>query len=188
MIEEARGSATIVLRSELPAQPGRATRAAMSRAWPNSPRPPTSSGCPTSILHTSTAHDYAERAGAMLAAGASLVIITRGVAGPRPGTSGAGAIEVETPQVEVVDTIGAGDSFQAALLFALHAMGRIAARPLTQIERGRTSPRAVFRGHLRGHHLRARRRRSAAWRGCRRQAVRVIGRPPVGALFSRKRL
>jgi len=32
-----------------------------------------------------------------------------------------------------VDTIGAGDSFQAGLLFALHAMGRIAPRALDEM-------------------------------------------------------
>jgi fructokinase len=40
----------------------------------------------------------------------------------------AGAVEAEAPAVTVVDTIGAGDSFQAALLYALHALGRIATR------------------------------------------------------------
>jgi fructokinase len=32
-----------------------------------------------------------------------------------------------------VDTIGAGDSFQAGLLFALRAMGRIRAEPLARL-------------------------------------------------------
>jgi fructokinase len=44
----------------------------------------------------------------------------------------AGAIEVQAPAVEVVDTIGAGDSFQAALLFALRTIGRIEAASLAQ--------------------------------------------------------
>ena len=43
------------------------------------------------------------------------------------------ALEVEAPTVDVVDTIGAGDSFQAALLFALHAIGRIGPASLAQI-------------------------------------------------------
>ena len=45
------------------------------------------------------------------------------------------------PRVDVVDTIGAGDSFQAGLLFALRAIGRISARPLAHMsvdELGRT--------------------------------------------------
>ena len=37
----------------------------------------------------------------------------------------AGMIEARAPAVEVVDTIGAGDSFQAALLFALARLQRI---------------------------------------------------------------
>ena len=40
-----------------------------------------------------------------------------------PGTGAAGAVEVGAPTVDVVDTIGAGDSFQAALLFALRQLG-----------------------------------------------------------------
>jgi fructokinase len=36
----------------------------------------------------------------------------------------------------VVDTIGAGDSFQAALLFALHAIGRIKTAALAQANSG----------------------------------------------------
>jgi fructokinase len=35
--------------------------------------------------------------------------------------------------VDVVDTVGAGDSFQAALLFALRALGRIGRPALAQM-------------------------------------------------------
>jgi fructokinase len=79
------------------------------------------------------ADDYARRAGALIAAGASLVIITRGERGALAWHKTAGAVEVEAPAGRVVDTIGAGDSFQAALLFALHAVGRIEARSLARI-------------------------------------------------------
>lgn len=78
--------------------------------------------------------DYAGWAASRLAAGASLVVITRGVEGVQAWHGKAGALKVETPKVIVVDTIGAGDSFQAALLFALHALGRIATGPLRQID------------------------------------------------------
>jgi len=78
--------------------------------------------------------DYAGRAAAMLAAGASLVVITQGIRGVQAWHGNAGALKIETPKVKVVDTIGAGDSFQAALLYALQALGRIATAPLRQID------------------------------------------------------
>jgi fructokinase len=69
--------------------------------------------------------DYAGKARALVDAGASLVVVTRGINGAQAWHKEAGAVEVEAPVVEVVDTIGAGDSFQAALLFALAAIRRI---------------------------------------------------------------
>jgi fructokinase len=69
--------------------------------------------------------DYAGKAKALVDAGASLVVVTRGINGAQAWHKEAGAVEVEAPVVEVVDTIGAGDSFQAALLFALGAIRRI---------------------------------------------------------------
>jgi fructokinase len=42
-------------------------------------------------------------------------------------------VEVEAPAVRVVDTVGAGDSFQAALLFALRAIGRIGPKALARM-------------------------------------------------------
>ena len=44
-----------------------------------------------------------------------------------------GLVEVQAPTIDVVDTIGAGDSFQAALLFALRAIGRIKTGPLAHL-------------------------------------------------------
>ena len=66
---------------------------------------------------------YAERARALLAGGAGLIVVTRGTKGVLAWHTKVGAIEVEAPAVEVVDTIGAGDSFHAALLFALREQG-----------------------------------------------------------------
>ncbi len=48
----------------------------------------------------------------------------------------AGLVEVDAPAIDVVDTIGAGDSFQAALLFALRAIGRIKRETLAQMNAG----------------------------------------------------
>lgn len=69
---------------------------------------------------------YQQRASALLGQGTILVVITRGNNGAIAWHAKAGEIEVEAPKVEVADTIGAGDSFQAALLFALHKQGRLA--------------------------------------------------------------
>ena len=66
---------------------------------------------------------YAARAESLLARGASLIVITRGIKGALAWHGKAGPIEVAAPAVEVVDTIGAGDSFHAALLFALREQG-----------------------------------------------------------------
>ncbi|MBV8188158.1 MAG: carbohydrate kinase [Alphaproteobacteria bacterium] len=74
-------------------------------------------------LHDSD--DYAGHAKALFAHGASLFVVTRGLRGVRAWHCNAGAVSVEAPAVKVVDTIGAGDSFQAGLLFALFRLGRI---------------------------------------------------------------
>jgi fructokinase len=78
-------------------------------------------------------NDHAKGASSLMAAGASLVVVTCGATGARAWHKQAGAVEVQAPTVKVVDTIGAGDSFQAALLFALRAIGRIGRAPLAQI-------------------------------------------------------
>jgi fructokinase len=76
---------------------------------------------------------YQQRASALLGQGTSLVVITRGNDGAVAWHAGAGQIEVAAPKVEIADTIGAGDSFQAALLFALHKQGRLARQQLKDI-------------------------------------------------------
>jgi fructokinase len=78
--------------------------------------------------------DYATKARAMLAGGAKLVVITCGEHGALAWHA-AGALEIAAPQVKVVDTVGAGDSFQAALLFALRELGRIKRDGLAQASR-----------------------------------------------------
>jgi len=78
--------------------------------------------------------DYAGKAKALIDAGAGLVVVTRGINGAQAWHKEAGAVEVEAPVVEVVDTIGAGDSFQAALLFALSAIGRIERQALARTD------------------------------------------------------
>ena len=77
--------------------------------------------------------DYAGRAESLIEAGAILIVVTRGIKGAQAWHREAGAVEVQAPTVDVADTIGAGDSFQAALLFALRAIGRIGRRALVQM-------------------------------------------------------
>src|ERR1700681_3322305 len=60
--------------------------------------------------------DYGERANSLIAAGASLVVVTRGIKGAQAWHREVGLVEVQAPTIDVIDTIGAGDSFQAALL------------------------------------------------------------------------
>jgi fructokinase len=78
--------------------------------------------------------DYAKWAASMLAAGVSLVVVTRGAQGVQAWHGKAGALSVEAPEIAIVDTIGAGDSFQAALLYALDALCRIKTETLRQID------------------------------------------------------
>jgi fructokinase len=80
--------------------------------------------------------DYGERAKSLIAAGASLIVVTRGIKGAQAWHREAGLVEVQAPAIDVVDTIGAGDSFQAALLFALRAIGRIKTSALAQMNSG----------------------------------------------------
>jgi fructokinase len=68
---------------------------------------------------------FGEKAKSLLDAGKSLVIVTRGTKGALAWHRGAGLVEVASPTVDIVDTIGAGDSFQAGLLFGLRTIGRI---------------------------------------------------------------
>ncbi|MFK4087330.1 carbohydrate kinase [Kribbella sp. NPDC020789] len=66
------------------------------------------------------------------------VVITRGGAGAL-GISREGRIEVTAPKIDVVDTVGAGDSFMAALIAGLNGLGllgesRLAGLTLQKLE------------------------------------------------------
>ena len=73
-----------------------------------------------------------------LRAGVALVVVTRGAQGASAWTA-AHHVDVRPAPVTVVDTVGAGDSFQAALLAAL------AERKLLTVERLRALPPAALR-------------------------------------------
>ena len=63
-------------------------------------------------------------AGAMLARGPKAVFVTEGAKGAHAFTAG-GAVFLPALKVAVVDTVGAGDTFNAGLLAALHAEGAL---------------------------------------------------------------
>ncbi|HVL97014.1 MAG TPA: PfkB family carbohydrate kinase [Solirubrobacteraceae bacterium] len=58
----------------------------------------------------------ARTARALLGAGATLVLLTRGAAGATALPAGGGAVDVPAPAAAVVDTIGAGDAFGGAFV------------------------------------------------------------------------
>jgi fructokinase len=92
-------------------------------------------------LHDSD--DFAGHAAAQLDRGGGLFVVTRGLRGVQAWHRAAGTISVATPAVDVVDTIGAGDSFQAGLLFALRTLGRIKRDDLARLD-GRELERALL--------------------------------------------
>jgi fructokinase len=76
---------------------------------------------------------HAARAEALFAQGVTLFVVTRGTDGAEAWHRKAGVVNADAPRIDVVDTIGAGDSFQAALLAALHRQGRLAKGTLENI-------------------------------------------------------
>lgn len=66
--------------------------------------------------------------------GVGLLVITRGGAGAS-GWTRAGRVDVRAEPVSVVDTVGAGDTFQAALLTGLAEQGRLSRELLSQLGR-----------------------------------------------------
>jgi fructokinase len=77
--------------------------------------------------------DYSRKAEQLLRAGLRLFVVTKGNQGIEAWHARAGTVEVAGAPVKVVDTIGAGDSFQAGLLFALRTLGRIKVERLANI-------------------------------------------------------
>jgi fructokinase len=76
--------------------------------------------------------DPADLAARWLAAGVSLVMMTRGGKGALAWTR-EGQCAVAAPKVQVQDTVGAGDTFQAATLVALAELGRLSPAGLADI-------------------------------------------------------
>ena len=70
--------------------------------------------------------DPLDVAGSWLMRGALLVVVTRGEAGADAVFAG-GQVHVDTPRTDLVDTVGAGDSFMAGLLDRLGTHGLLGA-------------------------------------------------------------
>lgn len=73
--------------------------------------------------------DVAHLASEWLAAGVALVVVTRGAQGAWAWTAAQRAAAAPVP-VQVIDTVGAGDTFQAALLTALAERGLLSRQAL----------------------------------------------------------
>lgn len=68
---------------------------------------------------------FAEKADALFSAGVTLFVITQGKGKVLAWHRSIGAMELAVTPVDAVDTVGAGDTFQGALLVALREMKRI---------------------------------------------------------------
>lgn len=74
------------------------------------------------LAHLYPGEPVESAAGRILARGPALVVVTRGAAGGLAVT-GRRRVAVAAPPIEVVDTVGAGDTFMGALLHALDTRG-----------------------------------------------------------------
>jgi fructokinase len=78
--------------------------------------------------------DLAAVARDWLGRGPKLVVLTRGEHGPLAAFGNA-IVERPTPRVEVVDTVGAGDTFHAGLLASLDEAGRLTRPAIAALDR-----------------------------------------------------
>ena len=88
--------------------------------------------------------DFQSKANEALADGIALFVVTRGSEGVIAWHATAGQVEVQAPAVKVVDTIGAGDTFQGSLLVALREAGRIERSALEAISRDELAAALAF--------------------------------------------
>jgi fructokinase len=78
-----------------------------------------------------------------LAAGVNLVMLTRGGEGAVAWTR-EGRCEVSAPRISVIDTVGAGDTFQASTLVALAELGRLSPAGLARLTLDEATRIAAF--------------------------------------------
>ena len=86
--------------------------------------------------------DFAQGA---LAAGTPVVVITRGGEGAI-GFTRSSSVRMPPARVEVIDTVGAGDTFQAALLTWLAETGRLSAQAIATIDTAALADALGFAG------------------------------------------
>ena len=89
--------------------------------------------------------------------GNSLVVMTRG-GKQRKRLNSHGRVDITAPVVEVIDTVGAGDTFQAAMLAHLAETGALDAARLASLAPARRSAACSTLQRARRHHLFASRR------------------------------
>lgn len=77
--------------------------------------------------------DIADLAQGILARGAKLVLITQGAEGAT-GYTAQGRVFVPSQKVSVVDTVGAGDTFNAGVLFALSKAGLLSKDAIASLD------------------------------------------------------
>ena len=77
------------------------------------------------LMPPAVGHDTGALARAVLDLGPSLVCVTRGAEGATAFSEG-GAVAVPARRARVVDTVGAGDTFDAGLMASLHEAGLLA--------------------------------------------------------------
>jgi fructokinase len=91
--------------------------------------------------------DPEEIARRWLAAGVGLVVVTHGGEGATGMTADVN-ITMPAAPAEVVDTVGAGDSFMGALLARLHEKGLLDRRSIRQLDRDAVADLLAFAGNV----------------------------------------
>ncbi len=76
--------------------------------------------------------------------GVSLVVVTRGAQGVAAATQSVPLLELPALPVTVIDTVGAGDTFQAGLLASLARSGRLDRDAIRQLDRATLGDALLF--------------------------------------------
>jgi fructokinase len=92
------------------------------------------------LMPDATPEDFAAQA---LAAGVKLVVVTRGAKGAT-GWTAAGRADAAPVKVTVIDTVGAGDTFQAALLTWLAEHGKLSPAGIAGLSTAETGAALAF--------------------------------------------